>query len=606
MTLKTSWKPSNKIISNSNIHKIMLKNGFSNYDEFWKWSVKEKSEFWSQTVENLNINLQKKFTSIVDVSKGVEQAQWLKNAKLNIVDSCFQNDDEAISLIFQKENKEIQKITQKSLRKLVNQIANSLRSIDIQQGDFIAIDMPMSLEAVAIYLAGIKAGNPVVTIADSFAPKEIAVRLKITKPKVIFTQDVLERADKILPLYQKIVEANPLKVVVIKVGSKNISLRKNDIYFDDFIGDNDHFNSVVQDPDDTITVLFSSGTTGEPKAIPWTHTTPIKSASDGYYHHNIQKNDVVCWPTNLGWMMGPWLVFAALINNATIALYYGAPMGEEFGKFVKDTKVTMLGVVPSIVKQWKITRCNEQLDWSAIKCFSSTGEISNPKEMEYLMQLANNKPVIEYCGGTEIGGGYVTSTMVQPNIASTFSTQALGGEFILLNENHELSNKGEMFLIPPIMGLSNTLLNRNHHDVYYKGTPKFNGKTLRKHGDELELLQNGYYRAQGRIDDAMNLGGVKVSSIQIEELINQLEFIKESAAIAVSPKGGGPSILVIYYVKNNDNFNINERLLKAKQIIRKKLNPLFKVSELILIDKLPRTASGKVMRKDLRKQYSEK
>ena len=87
MTLKTSWKPSNKIISNSNIHKIMLKNGFSNYDEFWKWSVKEKSEFWSQTVENLNINLQKKFTSIVDVSMGVEQAQWLKNAKLNIVDS---------------------------------------------------------------------------------------------------------------------------------------------------------------------------------------------------------------------------------------------------------------------------------------------------------------------------------------------------------------------------------------------------------------------------------------------------------------------------------------------------------------------------------------
>ncbi len=155
------------------------------------------------------------------------------------------------------------------------------------------------------------------------------------------------------------------------------------------------------------------------------------------------------------------------------------------------------------------------------------------------------------------------------------------------------------------MGLSNTLLNRNHHDVYYKGTPKFNGKILRKHGDELELLQNGYYRAQGRIDDAMNLGGIKVSSIQIEELINQLEFIKESAAIAVSPIGGGPSILVIYYVKNNDNFNINERLLKAKQIIRKKLNPLFKVSELILIDKLPRTASGKVMRKDLRKQYSE-
>ncbi len=605
MALKTSWKPSNKIIENSNIHKMMLENGFKNYVDFWKWSVNEKSEFWTQTVKNLNIKLQKKFTSIVDISHGIEQAQWLKGAKLNIVDSCFQNDDEAISLIFQKENKDIQKVTQKSLKKLVNQIANSLRSINVQQGDFIAIDMPMSLEAVAIYLAGIKAGNPVVTIADSFAPKEIAVRLKITNPKVIFTQDVLQRAGKTLSLYQKVIEANPLKVVVIKVGNENISLRKNDIYFKDFIVDNHHFKSVVQDPYDTITILFSSGTTGEPKAIPWTHTTPIKSASDGYYHHDIQKNDVVCWPTNLGWMMGPWLVFATLINKATIALYYGAPMGEEFGKFVQDAKVTMLGVVPSIVKQWKITKCNEQLDWDTIKCFSSTGEISNPEEMEYLMQLANNKPVIEYCGGTEIGGGYVTSTIVQSNIASTFSTQALGGEFILLNDNNELSNKGEMFLIPPIMGLSNTLLNRDHHDVYYKGIPKFNGKTLRKHGDELEQLENGYYRAQGRVDDAMNLGGIKVSSIQIEELINQLEFIKESAAIAVSPIGGGPSILVIYYVEKNNLFNKNERFLKAKQIIRKKLNPLFKVSDLISIDKLPRTASGKVMRKNLRKQYCE-
>ncbi|MCK5638168.1 MAG: AMP-binding protein, partial [Flavobacteriaceae bacterium] len=371
-----------------------------------------------------------------------------------IVDSCFQNTDDAIALIFQKENGNIEKFSQKQLEQLVNKIANSLRHIGIKKGDYIAIDMPMTLEAVAIYFAGIKAGNPIVTIADSFTSNEIDIRLKITNPKIIFTQDVLERAGKTLPLYKKIVEANAPKSIVIKVSDKNISLRNNDLYFHDFLIDDSHFESVIQDPDDIITVLFSSGTTGKPKAIPWTHTTPIKSSSDGYYHHNIQKDDVVCWPTNLGWMMGPWLVFAALLNKATIALYYGAPMGEEFGAFVQNAKVTMLGVVPSIVRNWKNSTCMESFDWNSIKCFSSTGEASNPEEMQYLMQLGNNKPVIEYCGGTEIGGGYVTSTMVQPNIASTFSTQALGGEFVLLDENHELTNKGEMFLIPPIMGLS--------------------------------------------------------------------------------------------------------------------------------------------------------
>ena len=226
-----------------------------------------------------------------------------------------------------------------------------------------------------------------------------------------------------MPLYQKVLKADAPKTIVIANDPDNISLRPGDQIFSDFISGNEQFESCIQHPEDSITILFSSGTTGAPKAIPWTHITPIKCASDGYYHHNIQRGDVVCWPTNLGWMMGPWLIFASLINKATIALNYGAPMGASFGSFIQDAKVSMLGVVPSIVRQWKNTGTMEQFDWSAIKCFSSTGEASNPEEMTYLMQLANNKPVIEYCGGTEIGGGYVTSTVVQPNIASTFSTQ---------------------------------------------------------------------------------------------------------------------------------------------------------------------------------------
>jgi len=466
--------------------------------------------------------------------------------------------------------------------------------------------MPMTIEAVAIYLAGIKAGMPIVTIADSFTPNEIAIRLKITKPKVIFTQNVITRAGKTLPLFNKVVEANAPQAVILKVSEEKIKRRENDIYWDSFISENAEFESIIQTPEDIITILFSSGTTGEPKAIPWTHTTPIKGASDGYYHHNIQQNNVVCWPTNLGWMMGPWLVFATLINKATIALFYGAPMGEEFGAFVQNAKITMLGVIPSFVKYWKSSKCMEKYNWNTIKCFSSTGEVSNPSEMKYLMQLVNNKPVIEYCGGTEIGGGYVTSTVVQPNIASTFSTQALGGEFVLLDENHHQSSKGEVFLIPPIMGLSSKLLNRNHFKVYYENTPSFEGKMLRRHGDQMEQLPNGYYKAQGRVDDAMNLGGIKVSSTQIEAVINKLNFIKESAAIAVSPKGGGPSFLVIYYVEKIRNISNEERFNQAKNSIRKELNPLFKVVDLIKIDILPRTASNKVMRRKLRDLYQQK
>lgn len=600
------WHPSKTVVKHSNIYKMMQKHQFENYNDFWRWSVTNRNEFWQETVQNLEIILSKNYSSILDLSEGLEKPHWLKDTQLNIVDSCFKNKPNATAVIFQKEGEKLTKVTQQELKILVNKIANSLRKAGLKQGDAIAIDMPMTLEAVAVYLAGIKAGNPIVTIADSFTPNEIAVRLKIANPKLIFTQDYILRAGKNLPLFDKVCKANAPKAVVIKATSKEIDLRSSDIFWEEFLVNNSFFESVKQSPEEVITILFSSGTTGNPKAIPWNHTTPIKGASDGYYHHDIHKNDVVCWPTNLGWMMGPWLVFAALINKASIGLYYGAPLDVGFGTFVQEAKVTMLGVVPSIVKHWKASGCMEGLDWNTVKCFSSTGEVSNPTEMTYLMQLAGGKPVIEYCGGTEIGGGYVTSTVVQDNYPSTFSTQALGTEFVLLNEENKLVQKGEVFIIPPTMGLSNTLLNRDHHKEYYQGTPQYKNKLLRRHGDAMLQLENGYYKAQGRTDDAMNLGGIKVGSIQIEGVINKLNFVKESAAIAVAPKDGGPSLLVVYYVALQSNLTDIERLKQAQIAVRQQLNPLFKVTDLVKIEALPRTASNKVMRRKLRADYEKK
>ncbi|WP_397445063.1 AMP-binding protein [Polaribacter sp. R77954] len=598
-----TWIPTKEHIKKSNIGKLMQKHQFSAYKDLWTWSVKNKETFWEETVESLNIIQDKKYKQILNIDDGITQAKWLFGAKLNIIDSCFQNDDNANAIVFQKPNEKVQKVTQKELEELVNKIANSFPNIKVQKGDTIAIDLPMTLECVAIYLAAIKAGVKVATIVDSFTPKEIKVRLNLTQPKVVFTQDFLARAHKTFPLYDKVVEANADKIVAIKtIKNKDFKLRNQDVFWDDFLSENTNFTSVKQTPQNCITILFSSGTTGEPKAIPWNHTTAIKAASDGFYHQNIQQNDVVCWPTNLGWMMGPWLIFAALVNKAAIGLYYDAPTGADFGEFVQNGKVTMLGVIPSIVKHWKNSACMESFNWDSIKNYSSTGEVSNPTEMEYLMRLANNKPVIEYCGGTEIGGGYVTSSVVQENIPSTFSTKALGSDFVLLDENHQETNKGEVFLIPPIMGLSTELLNKNHQKIYYDDTPKYH-QMLRRHGDELKQLENGCFKILGRVDDAMNLGGIKVSATQIEEAINQLGFVLESAAIAVAPKDGGPAKLVVFYVEKRDAIPNVDRLKTAQKIVKTELNPLFKVADLVKIEALPRTASNKIMRRKLRDTY---
>ncbi len=600
-----TWKPSQSDIEQTHIYKNMKRLGFSEYTDFWKWSVDNKVEFWKKTIENLQIPFIKKPKEILNLSKGVTQPSWLYGAQMNIADACFQNEPTSTSIVYQtEEGGAIQKLSQKALEKLVNRIANSLYAAGLQKGDVIAIDMPMTVEAIAIYLAGIKAGMTVATIADSFTSNEIAVRIAITKPKLVFTQDIQRRSGKELPLYTKVKQAEPEQIIIIDVAKEPIRLRKEDTLWNNFLVENDQFSSVTSHPDDVMTILFSSGTTGAPKAIPWTHSTPIKSASDAYYHHNIHKNDCVAWPTNLGWMMGPWLVFAALINKASIALYYGAPLHKDFGLFIEKSKVTMLGLVPSIVKHWKNTQCMENLDWNNIQCFSSTGEASNPEEYSYLMGLAHNKPIIEYCGGTEIGGGYVTSTLVQENIPGTFSTQALGGSFVLLDEKHQETRKGEVFIIPPIMGLSNRLLNRDHYEVYYNNIPLYRGQTLRRHGDQMQQLPNDYYKAQGRVDDAMNLGGIKVSSLQIEAAVNTLDFVKESAAVAIAPKDGGPDQLIIYIVPIHTIDKI-DALIQTRQLIKDQINPLFKASDIVWINKLPRTASGKVMRRKLRSAYKK-
>jgi acetyl-CoA synthetase len=263
--------------------------------------------------------------------------------------------------------------------------------------------------------------------------------------------------------------------------------------------------------------------------------------------------------------------------------------------------VTMLGVVPSLVNHWRASGTLEGLDLSRIRRYSSTGECSNADDMRWLMTRTDPpRPVIEYCGGTEIGGGYIASTLLQPNVPGAFTTPALGLEFVLLDEHGRETENGEVFLIPPSIGLSTQLLNRDHDEVYFGSGFKKDGVPLRSHGDQIERLSGGLYRALGRTDDTMNLGGIKVSSAEIERAVAGVPGIRETAAVAVAPAGGGPSQLVIFAVADRPAADLKPVMQDA---IRRELNPLFHIHEVIVVEALPRTASNKIMRRELRARY---
>ncbi|MXW04776.1 MAG: AMP-binding protein [Gemmatimonadetes bacterium] len=646
------WTPDEETVRRSNLQASMVAVGIDRYADFHAWSVRDPTAFWTHTLERLGIVFTRPPDAILDLDGGVRDPRWLPGAELNIVDSCFTTDPGRPAVVTPglqdsqgtdvpdaPADQSLRTTTYGELERLVNRAANGLRDRGLAPGQAIALYMPLNLECVVAYLAIIRAGSRVVSIADSFPPTEIRRRMAIAGASCAVTMDRYVHAGKVLPHYATVVEAGASTVIVVPSGGDGrsgddtrsngdaLQLRPGDIAWTELLAAADTFESVTGDPYRTSNVLFSSGTTGEPKAIPWNHLTPIKSAMDGFYHQDIHGDDVTTWPTNIGWMMGPWLIYATLVNGACMALYSGAANTPEYLRFVRRAGVTMQGVIPSLVRTWRRggmaegrhRSMAEGIDWPSVRVFSSTGEPASRSDYLWLMSRAGYRaPVIEYLGGTEIGGGHLACTVLQPCSPAAFSTANLGVDFVILDVKGaevEEGNTGELFLIPPALGMSQRLLNGDHDEVYYEGCPPGpRGEVLRRHGDHTQRLHSGYYRAQGRADDRMNLGGIMVSPLELERIIDGHPAVYESAAVAMQPEGEGTERLVVFIVPEDGSGAAGSRaagnrtadpdletlITELQAMVSSGLNPLFKIDRVVVVDELPHTASGKLVRRILR------
>lgn len=599
------WEPDPTTIAYANLTQTMGRLGLTSYDQLYTWSIREPEAFWGDVITTLGIRFSQPPSRVLDAGDDPRHVRWLPGAQMNIAASCFQADANAPAILSGDAGGVLRTTSYGELRKYANRVAHGLRQLGLCPGDGVAIFMPMNARSVEIYLGIVLAGCVVVSVAESFAADQVKLRLQAGQAKAIFTVAHQQRGAKRIPVYSRVCAAqSPPAILVDDSPPEALVLRKGDCCWVEFIQNvSDDDVLVTRPPDSAMNILFSSGTSGVPKAVPWDHTTPIKSASDGHYHHDLHVGDIVAWPTSLGWMMGPWLIFATLINRGTVALFDDSPLESAFGRFIELAGVTLLGVVPSMVNQWRNARTMERFDWSDIRLLSSTGECSNAVDMAYLSRRAGGKPIIEYCGGTEVGGGYLTSTMIHDNEAGRFTTPALGSAMMILDDRNEPAERGEVMLVPPCMGLSRRLVGADHDEVYYRGMPAGpKGEVLRRHGDMIEHLPSGGYRVLGRVDDTMNLAGIKVSAGEIESVLMEGLELEEVAAIAVPPPGGGPDQLVICVACDRGNAEVwAQRQADMQAMIRTKLNPLFKIYQVICLEKLPRTASNKILRRELRR-----
>src|SRR6516162_5293729 len=283
-----AWVPSLDFVRTTNIAWLMRRTGMKSYEALHAWSVQHRDEYWKVAIERLGVSWRRPFDRIMDLSDGLEQPRWLPGAIYNIVESCFAAPADSPAIIYQAEGGPVASITVGELRALAMRVAANLRRHGFQANDRLAIVMPMTAESVAIYLGIILAGCVAVGIADSFQPKEIATRLRAARVTGVFTQDFQERAGKALALYANVIEADSPPAVVLPAKDRlSLALRKGDLVWSQFLEPAGHFEPLPREPSDPITILFSSGTTGEPKAIPWSQTTPIKCAADAHFHQDV-------------------------------------------------------------------------------------------------------------------------------------------------------------------------------------------------------------------------------------------------------------------------------------------------------------------------------
>ncbi|XP_039140974.1 probable acyl-activating enzyme 18, peroxisomal [Dioscorea cayenensis subsp. rotundata] len=635
------WFPDPVLAKRTNLGKLMEAHGpsllgssykdpITSFNLFQKFTVEHPEIYWSIAMKEISVLFREGPKCILDTSdKSREGGIWFPGSVLNIAECCLlpmnfpKKTNESIAIVWRDEGSDDSPINAMSLKELRDQVMMVANAIDklFSKGDPIAIDMPMTTTAVIIYLGIILAGCIVVSVADSFAAKEIAVRLSISKAKGIFTQDFIVRGGRKFPLYSRVIEGSNCKAIVVPARGNEIGvqLRSHDLSWKDFLSCAASqprpcsYIPVYESAENVINILFSSGTTGDPKAIPWTQLSAIRSAADSWAHTDIQSGDICCWPTNLGWVMGPILLFTCFLNGATLALYQGSPLGRGFGKFVQDAGVTFLGTIPSLVKAWKSSKCMEGLDWGKIRTLASTGEASDVDDDLWLSSRASYKPIIECCGGTELASSYILSTLLQPQAFGAFSGKSMSTGFVIFDDQgiaypDDQPCIGEVGLFPLYMGASSRLLNGDHKKVYFDGMPSYRGMKLRRHGDIIQRTVGGYYIVQGRADDTMNLGGIKISAVEIERACNRAdEAVLETAAISIRKGTGGPEQLVVMVVLKEGSSNCDPYQLRAKfqKAIQKNLNPLFKVSSVRIVPEFPRTASNKLLRRVLRDQLTK-
>ena len=610
---KLLWEPSAERKKAANMTRFIAfvneKYGLrlSNYNELYNWSVTENADFWAAMWEFGGIRASRPYDSVVVNFDDMLEAKWFVGAELNFAENLLRYRDDRTALIFKGEARPAVRISYAQLYDQVARLAKSLRRLGVRAGDRVAGFMPNMLHTPIAMLAATSIGAVWSSCSPDFGIKGVLDRFGQIKPKVLFTADGYfyngKRHDslgRVAGVVKEIPSIERVVVVPYTVDKPDPGMLPNAVLYDDFLAAEDGleieftplpFNHPVY-------IMYSSGTTGLPKCmVHGAGGTLIQHLKELLLHTDLKREDTIFYYTTCGWMMWNWLI-SSLAVGATLLLYDGSPFYPDAGslwQLAAEEKITVFGTSAKYLAAVEKAgvKPGASYDLAPLKTILSTGSPLSVESFEYVYrEIKSDLCLSSISGGTDIVSCFALGNPIGPVYAGELQCRGLGMKVESFDEHGRpvRNRKGELVCTAPFPSMPVYFWNDPDRSKYKKAYFDVYPNVWR-HGDFIEITDDGGVIIYGRSDATLNPGGVRIGTAEIYRQVEALPEILDSLVVG---QDWDNDVRVILFVRLAEGVVFNDELVKKiKTVIRENTTPRHVPAKIIPVADIPYTISGK-------------
>ncbi len=595
------------------------------YFKHYNKSIREPRKFWGKIAEE-NFTWYQQWEKVVDFNMAEAEIKWFTDAKVNIVKNCIDRHlarrGNKTAIIFEPNNpdEKAQHISYAALHERVCKMANVLREQGIKKGDRVCIYLPMIPELAVSVLACARIGAIHSVVFAGFSSAAVATRINDSECKMVITSDGGYRGNKTIDLKGIIDDAlvncpSVEKVLVAKRIYSEINMKSGrDLWLQPLLEvASDNNVAEIMDAEDPLFILYTSGSTGKPKGM--VHTTAGYMVYTAYTFKNVfnyEENDIFWCTADIGWITGhSYILYGPLLNGATTVIFEGVPSYPDFSRFwevIEKHKITQFYTAPTAIR----ALAKESLDYvqrfplKSLKVIGSVGEPINEEAWHWYNDHVGGKrcPLVDTWWQTETGGIMISPIAFVTPTKPTYASLPLPGiQPVLMDEKrNEIEGNqvtGSLCIKFPWPGIARTIWgnHQRYKDTYFSTFP---GKYFT--GDGALRDEVGYYRITGRVDDVVIVSGHNLGTAPIEDAINEHPAVAESAIVGFPHDIKGNALYGYVILKETGESRNHENLRnEINQLIAGQIGPIAKLDKIQFVAGLPKTRSGKIMRRILRK-----